>query len=201
MDPNSGTCGDPTIEPDTPTEVPPTVEMSPTDTPTDVSTETPTVTPTVAQTADVIVYKFTCPDGYQRQAQNANPQTDCTQPTDGVTFTLTIASVLGTLQSNTGDSIPGAVSFAAITPGTITLTEIMTPATGDTFHVCTVVPYTLGLIEAGNTFTGPVNAGQTLTCSWYNVPASTPTVASTGTPSATATATATTYTGSPIATS
>lgn len=198
VDPNSGTCVDPTVEADTPTEVPPTVEPSPTESPTEVPTETPTMTPTAASTANVIVYKFTCPEGYQRQAQNANPRTDCTQPADGVTFTLSVSTVLGTLQSNTGDSIPGAVSFADINPGTITLTEILTSATSETFHICTI-PYSLGLIEDGNTFTGPVNAGETITCGWYNVPASTPTVTSTGTPAATTAATS--ETGSPTATS
>ncbi|MGI8486876.1 MAG: SpaA isopeptide-forming pilin-related protein [Thermomicrobiales bacterium] len=204
MDPNSGTCGDPTIEPDTPTEVPPTAVPSPTESPTDVPTDTltdtPTITPRVASTANILVSKFTCPEGYSRIAQNANPHTDCTQPTDGVTFTLSVSTVLGTLQSNTGDSIPGAVSFADITPGTVTLTEILTPATSATFHIC-AIPYSLGLIQDGETFTGPIAAGETITCSWYNVPAPTPTVASTGTPMATATATATTETGSPTATS
>ena len=196
MDPNSGTCVDPTIEPDTPTEVPPTAEPSPTEMPTD----TPTITPTVASTASILVYKFTCPEGYQYGVQNANPSTDCTQPVNGVTFTLSVSTVLGTLQSNTGDSIPGAVSFAGIDPGTVTLTEILTPATSETFHACTI-PNSIGLIEDGNTFTGPVNAGDAITCHWYNVPAATPTATSTGSPMATATATATTATGSPTATS
>ncbi|MEO7079258.1 MAG: hypothetical protein ABIY38_10230, partial [Rhodococcus sp. (in: high G+C Gram-positive bacteria)] len=154
----------------------------------------------MASTANILVTKFTCPEGYSRTAQNANPHTDCTQPTDGVTFTLSVSTVLGTLQSNTGDSIPGAVSFADITPGNVTLTEILTPATSATFHICTI-PYELGLIQDGATFTGPIAAGDTITCSWFNVPAPTPTTTSIGSPMATATATATTETGSPTATS
>lgn len=193
VDPNSGECADPTEVVDAPTEIPPTDIPAPTEIPSptdEVATETPI--PTIAALANVEISKFTCPVNFSPVAADANAQTDCTQMTNDVIFVLTLMS--GPLQSNTGDSVNGKAVFASIEPGAITITEQLPPGTDSTFHYCAVTGNPTSL-ELGPAFSGQVNAGETMTCSWYNVPAPevTPTATSStvASPSVEATATAT----------
>ena len=171
FDSDSGQCVEPTEEPAIPTEVP-----QPTETP------APTMTPTAEPVANVVINAFLCPPGYQSQAPGANMRDDCVSPANDITFTLSVASVPGVLEATTGDDVPGQASFSNITPGTITLTQKPDPALGASFNACTVGPMR-ALVQPGSTVTGPVAAGETLTCSWYNVlPSSTPTPTPTDTP-------------------
>lgn len=158
LDSDSGQCVEPTEEPAIPTEVP-----QPTETP------APTMTSTAEPTANVVINALLCPPGYQREAPGAHVRDDCAIPLNGITFTLSVASIPGVLEATTGDDAPGQTSFANISPGTITLTQVPHPALGESFYGCAVGPMRV-LLEAGSTFTGPVEAGDTLTCSWYAVP-------------------------------
>ncbi len=121
---------------------------------------------------DVVIYKWTCPEGYDIYGYGANAAADCTQATNGVQFNAEGPDY--TSQSDTGDSIESAVMFGGLEPGDYTFTETL-PA--DTLYVfiadCTgtsvdaVHPYPL---YVGNPLLIRVNPGDRIVCNWYNVP-------------------------------
>ncbi len=121
---------------------------------------------------DVVIYKWTCPEGYDIYGYGANAAADCTQATNGVQFNAEGPGY--TSQSDTGDAIDGAVMFGGLEPGDYTFTETL-PA--DTLYVfiadCTgtsvdvVHPYPL---YVGNPLVVRVNPGDRIVCNWYNVP-------------------------------
>ena len=127
---------------------------------------------------EITVYKWTCPEGYDRTAWGANPTVDCTQATNGITFQLTQPSPNPVLQSDTGDSINGAVYFGGLEPGDYTLEEILTPEQSaemkDVFvwecyglNSSAVHPMPLSV---GPTFNFTIVGGDNITCNWFNVP-------------------------------
>jgi hypothetical protein len=123
---------------------------------------------------EITVYKYTCPEGYNRNAWGANPAEDCTQATNGVTFTLDVPPPDTDLQSNTGDSVNGAVYFGSLTPGDYTLTEMVPSGIVDVFvwncvgiNTSSVHPIPLSV---GPTLAFRIQGGDAITCYWYNVP-------------------------------
>ncbi|MGB3327859.1 MAG: prealbumin-like fold domain-containing protein, partial [Thermomicrobiales bacterium] len=156
---------------------------SPTATPTSSGSPTVTPTPTATSTepSTLYIYKFLCPEGYNPGAMGANPATDCATPQNGVQFNITGKTNGYTSQSNTGDSIPGAVMFGGIAPDTYHVKETFPPNTDFAFITeCKVeAPVILSkfaplpINPVVNT-TGEtdivVPGGVTITCSWYNVP-------------------------------
>ena len=122
---------------------------------------------------EITIYKWTCPAGYDLSAWGADPKVDCTQATNGVTFTLK-PPVGQTLQTNTGDSIDGAVYFGGLDPGAYTATETVPANTAYVFVLdCTgtdipkVHQYPLSW---GNKLDINVAGGDSIVCHWYNVP-------------------------------
>ena len=121
---------------------------------------------------EVTIYKWTCPAGYDISAYGANAAEDCTVRANGIRFNA--AGTDYASQSDTGDSIDGAVYFGGLVPGDYTFTETL-PA--DTLYVfiadCTgtsvdaVHPYPLSV---GNPLLVRVNPGDRIVCNWYNVP-------------------------------
>ncbi len=73
----------------------------------------------------ITIHKWTCPYGYDYQSGSADPYADCTEVTNGVTFTI------DNLESNasgaTGNDGPGTVVFAGLTPATWTVEETDPP--------------------------------------------------------------------------
>lgn len=124
--------------------------------------------------ANLVVHKFECPAGYDVTAMGADPATDCTEPMDGVTFTLDHPDPAETdLQTMTGDSIPGAVSFGSVMPADYMLIE--TPPAGiesaflwDCTNNGQLMP---GMAPLNMGFSAPIQleAGDDLDCRWYNV--------------------------------
>ncbi len=122
---------------------------------------------------EITVYKWLCPPGYDFYAWGADPAKDCTQAMNGVTFTLD-QPVGPNLQTNTGDSVPGAVYFGGLDPGDYVVTETV-PADIDYVFVLNCVgsdddkvnPYPL---MWGNTLPIKVAGGDKIVCNWYNVP-------------------------------
>ncbi len=122
---------------------------------------------------DVVIYKWTCPAGYDIYGYGANAARDCREATNGVQYNATGPNSYAS-QSDTGDAIDGAVSFGGLEPGDYTFTETL-PA--DTLYVfiadCTgtsvdvVHPYPL---YVGNPLLVRVNPGDRIVCNWYNVP-------------------------------
>ncbi len=127
---------------------------------------------------EITVYKWTCPEGYDRTAWNADPTADCTQATNGITFKLTQPAPMPELQSNTGDSISGAVYFGGLEPGSYTLNEILTPEQTTNLKeafiwqcygltTSSVQPTPL---NTGVSFNFSIAGGEKITCHWFNVP-------------------------------
>ncbi len=134
----------------------------------------------MGEPGDLTIYKWTCPEGYDPYTPGANPPVDCTEATDGVTFVLTDNDPNTTdLQTDTGDSQPGAVYFGGLAPGNYTITETLPKSTESAFvWNCNFLMLTFGgqmPISEGATFNLPFNGG-TLRCDWFNVPGTDSTV-------------------------
>jgi sortase (surface protein transpeptidase) len=123
---------------------------------------------------EVTIYKWTCPAGYDLSAWGADPKADCTQATNGVTFTLDQPMGVD-LQTNTGDSIDGAVYFGGLNPGAYTVTETVPANTASVFVLdCTGtdIPKVHQIpLSWGNSLDINVAGGDKIVCQWYNVPA------------------------------
>ena len=185
----------------------PSAAGSPTVTPTLSGAEEPSMTPT-ATTANggitIIIHKIQCPDGYDASGQDADPQTDCTTPQDGVQFNLAGQTTGYTSQTNTGDSIPGAVTFGGLEPDTYTITETPPMGTTSAFITSCVqtttsgqeIPHYPTVANWATQYQFDENDVQ-FECWWYNVPSNdgsptmTPTMSVT--PTATSTAPSTLY--------
>lgn len=124
--------------------------------------------------SDITIRKWQCPVGYNVTAPGADPKVDCTQPVDGVTYVLSDTDPATVdLQTDTGDSMPGAVYFGGTAPGEVTVTETLPPGTTQAFLWGCDGGVFFGNAVATNTavaYTMLVPGGQTITCDWYNVP-------------------------------
>jgi sortase (surface protein transpeptidase) len=123
---------------------------------------------------ETTIYKWTCPEGYDPYAWNANPKNDCTEATNGVTFVLDQPEGVD-LQTDTGDSTNGAVYFGGLTPGMYTVNEIVPSGIAGVF-VLDCVGLNTGSVHpmplsAGPTLPMNVAGGDKIVCDWYNVPA------------------------------
>jgi hypothetical protein len=121
---------------------------------------------------EITVFKYTCPEGYDVHAWNADPMEDCTEGTNGVTFTLDGMGY--TSQSDTGDSIQYAVYFGGLEPGPYTVTETV-PANTQYAFVWDCYGQRMGELRPtplsmGDTLPIDIGAGESITCYWYNVP-------------------------------
>lgn len=128
----------------------------------------------IGEPGDLTLYKWTCPEGYDVHGANANPPVDCTEATDGVTFVLSDSDPNSVdLQTDTGDSLAGAVQFGGLPPGSYTITETLPEGTESAFvWNCNFLMLTFGgqlPISEGSTFNLLFNGG-TLRCDVFNVP-------------------------------
>ena len=130
---------------------------------------------------EITVYKWTCPEGYDRTAWGANPMVDCTQATNGITFRLIQNPPDVLSQSDTGDSIPGAVYFGGLEPDSYILNEILTPDQSANLKeafiwqcygltTSSVQPYPLNV---GQIFQFNIVGDDHIVCHWFNVPKTT----------------------------
>jgi LPXTG-site transpeptidase (sortase) family protein len=122
---------------------------------------------------EVTIYKHTCPAGYNYTALGAQPWLDCANATNGVTFTLDGPNGYHT-QTNTGDSIDGAVYFGGLEPGSYQANELLPDGIADAF-VWDCTGGSIGMIQDHPISTGtsldiPVAYGDQIICNWYNVP-------------------------------
>jgi len=126
---------------------------------------------------DLTIHKWTCPEGYDPAAWNADPKTDCTEATNGVTFVLDQPADAD-LQSNTGDSINGAVTFGGLAPGDYVVNEIVPEGIAEVFVLDCVGLYTGSVhpvpLSSGPTLQIRIAGGDRIECHWYNVPAMNP---------------------------
>lgn len=128
---------------------------------------------------EIIINKFTCPAGYNYTTLGADPAVDCPNSTNGVTFTLDGPNGYHT-QTDTGDSINGAVYFGGLEPGTYQANELLPDGIADAF-VWNCTGGSIGMVQDHPISTGamleiPVAYGDQIVCNWYNVPAYEPEV-------------------------
>ena len=109
--------------------------------------------------SSITVYAWDCPAG--APVLTSAGSGDCVEPFNGLTFTAAGPDAYGS-QTDTGDSIPGAVYFGGIPPGTYTLTAA-NGEIGDPAVVCNdevdFAPDAILSIELAD--------GDTLVCDWY----------------------------------
>lgn len=127
----------------------------------------------IGEGSALTVVKFTCPEGYDLHAAGADPAVDCPEPTNGVTFTLDLPDA-STFVTTTGDSAEGQIQFGGLPAGSYTLTETVPAGIGSSFvldcygnRMGGIRPYPLA---TGDTLNLDINAGESITCVWYNVP-------------------------------
>jgi hypothetical protein len=123
--------------------------------------------------AELTIYKYTCEPGYDLYAWGADPGTDCDEGPNGITFTTDGPNGYHS-QTDTGDSVPYAVYFGGLAPGSYTITETVPADTADVFvldcygqHMGELRPYPL---DTDNELTIDVSAGEFIECRWFNVP-------------------------------
>jgi hypothetical protein len=130
---------------------------------------------------EITVYKYTCPEGYDFEDPAADPQADCTELTNGINFHLYPDG--GTeLQSQTGDSINGAVYFGGVDTGDFTIVEDVPNDIYATYVTCQwfdnwgpyvyqqFFPYQYDGTGVGNAIDVELAYGDEMVCQWYNAP-------------------------------
>ena len=80
--------------------------------------------PTGDEYGSITIYKHTCEAGYDVNAPGANPWLDCPDLTNGVLFTLSHGADVP-LQTMTGDSIDGGVSWGGLEDGDYQVQETL----------------------------------------------------------------------------
>jgi uncharacterized protein YodC (DUF2158 family) len=134
------------------------------------------VDPDPVHYADLTIYKYTCPAGYDRSAPGADPWIDCPSTTDGIEFTLSDDDPnTADMTSTTGNPSTGMAYFGNLPVGNFTVTETMPAGTDYVF-----IDHCIGLIDGvqrtyplmidGSFDFSVVGNDGHLTCHWYNVP-------------------------------
>ncbi len=123
---------------------------------------------------EITVYKYECPEGYDPYAWGANPLVDCDTALNGITFVLDQPDPEVNLQSDTGDSINGAVYFGGLAPGDYTLSE-MVPSGYESVFVWNCVGINTSSVHpkplsVGPNLAFPIAGGDSIECYWYNIP-------------------------------
>lgn len=137
---------------------------------------TPTTNP--SGPATLVIAKWTCEEDYDEYAPKADPTEDCDETTDGVSFTLRGGRDSSLTRVTGEDDDPGTATFANLPAGSYLLQEDYPEGVTSAFvwecdssvrgWVYAFAPFaTIG--EDGTTKINVV-PGETLTCSWYDVP-------------------------------
>ena len=122
---------------------------------------------------DITIHKWACPPGYDPYAWEANPELECTEGVNGVTFEAAGPNGYQS-QSVTGDAIEFGVQFGSLEPGSYTVTEVLPAGTAWSF-VWNCYGQRMGELRptpltVGNTLSIDVAAGESIVCQWFNVP-------------------------------
>ncbi len=120
----------------------------------------------------ITIYKYTCPAGYDPSTWGVNPEVDCEEGPNGITFS--VAGAATGIQSDTGDAIPYAVQFGELPNGTYTVTEEVPEGIASTF-VWDCTGQRMGELRPTPLATGPtlqltLDGSEDAVCRWYNVP-------------------------------
>ena len=134
-----------------------------------------TVDPNAPATLTII--KYTCPDDYEPLDTAADPNKDCDELTDDITFAV-IGSKNAAVEGKTGDDGDGTVTFTGLKAGSYLLRETYPEKVNHAFiwscqsDVRTFdYPFTpFARIDKTGTIKISLVAGETLKCDWFNVP-------------------------------
>jgi hypothetical protein len=127
--------------------------------------------------ATLTIVKYTCPESYDPLERNANPTRDCDDQTDGVSFSMTNLQGASTT-GKTGDDGKGTVTFKDLKPGSYILAETYPEGVHEAFiWSCDSdartfnYPFTpfAHIGELGKISVALI-AGETMSCTWYDVP-------------------------------
>lgn len=132
----------------------------------------------------ITVIKHTCPPGYDPNAMGADPEADCPNLTNGVTFTLQHGGSPD-IEGVTGDAGDGIVFFGGLGAGDYHLVETIPAGTVALFVECTsAVPSDDPQLGPALAYFQPevIDGGidlslishEEIVCHWYNVPADEP---------------------------
>jgi hypothetical protein len=133
--------------------------------------------------ATLTIVKYTCDESYDPLAIGANPETDCSDTTDHITFTV-LGSSNASVKGKTGDDGDGTVTFSGLKPGSYLLRESYPDLVENAFIWTCDSDYRVfnypfapfARIDASGTTKISLIAGETLTCAWYDVPSPKPEV-------------------------
>jgi len=127
--------------------------------------------------ATLTIVKYTCPESYDPLARNANPTRDCGDPTDGVTFSVTNLQGTNTT-GKTGDDGDGTVKFDNLKAGSYLLAETYPESVHEAFiwscdsdYRTFNYPFTpFAQIGSLGKISIALIAGESVTCTWFDVP-------------------------------
>lgn len=134
-----------------------------------------TVDPNAPATLTII--KYTCPEDYDPLGAEADPAENCDDLTDGIAFSV-IGSQNASLDGETGDDGDGTVTFDGLKAGSYLVRETYPEDTVQAFiwscesdYRIFDYPFTpFARIDRTGTIGISMIAGETLECSWFNVP-------------------------------
>lgn len=127
--------------------------------------------------ATLTIIKYTCPESYDPLQRNANPVRDCDDLTDGIPFS--VANAQGSATSgNTGDDGDGTVKFDNLKAGSYLITETYPEGVHEAFvwscessYRSYDYPFTpFAYIGQLGKISIALIAGESVTCTWFNVP-------------------------------
>lgn len=127
--------------------------------------------PQQEETGKITVTKYTCPVGYESDAYG-DLSSDCTERTDGVTFTLYPQSGGDSISRVSGVSGPGRARFTDLTPGIYDMDEDVPGEFSTPVLWCNVAGgdwYQKQINNQGATAFN-VESGDDIRCSWFNLP-------------------------------
>jgi hypothetical protein len=127
--------------------------------------------------ATLTIVKYTCPEDYDPLELEADPNKDCDDLTDDVTFAV-VGSQNASVEGVTGDDGEGTVTFSGLKPGNYLLRESYPEDVEQAFiWTCDSdfrtfnYPFApFARIDHTGTIKISLIAGETLTCTWFNVP-------------------------------
>jgi hypothetical protein len=134
-------------------------------------------TPPPSGPATLIIVKYTCPESYDPLQRNANPARDCADTTDGVPFSVTGAQGAGATRK-TGDDGDGTAKFGNLKAGSYLIAETYPQNVHEAFiwscdSTIRTFDYPLtpfAHIGESGTVGIALVAGETVTCTWYDIP-------------------------------
>ena len=127
-----------------------------------------------AEPVDLIIEKRLCPVGYDVSDPAAEPDTDCAETMDGVTFVAEGPDDYS-VETDTGESRPSAAMFDGLVPGDYTITETVPEGIASSFIWGCTIEGSLVQLRESALAEGPVleyriTGEGNVTCYWYNVP-------------------------------